>query len=72
MIYSEDINKICALCVHSKSLDENDHEVFCTRLNKNTAATKGDCKKFKYDVFKKTVHRKRRLKTNFDAEDFKL
>ena len=71
LIYSEDINKVCALCVYAELNGEAD-EVYCTRYKKNTAATKGDCKKFKYDIFKKTVRRKRRLKTEFTAEDFKL
>ncbi len=72
MIYSEDINKVCALCVYANLQDNDADEVYCTRLKKNTAATKGDCKKFKYDIFKRPVRRKRRLRTDFDAEDFKL
>lgn len=71
MIYSEDINKVCGLCVHAQKL-EGDDEMFCTLFKKNTATTQGDCKKFKYDIFKKTVRRKRRLKTEFTAEDFEL
>ena len=72
MIYSEDINKVCALCTYATTIHENEEEMYCCIYKKNTAATKGDCKKFKYDIFKKPVHRKRRLKTEFDAEDFKL
>ena len=72
MIYSEDINKVCALCVNAKPIPENEEEMYCELYKKNTAITKNDCKKFKYDIFKKKVHRKRRLKTEFDAEDFKL
>ena len=72
MIYSEDINKVCALCVHANLSDEEVDEIFCTRYNKKTAATKSDCKKFKYDILKKPVRRKRRLKTSFTAEDFRL
>lgn len=72
MIYSDDINKVCALCVYAQEIPDNNEEMYCERYKKNTAATKGDCKKFKYDVFKKVVRRKRRLNTNFTAEDFKL
>ena len=72
MIYSEDINKICALCIHAQKSDDNEDEVYCTLHKKNTAATKGDCKKFRYDIFKKPIRRKRRLKTGFSAEDFEL
>lgn len=72
MIYSEDINKVCALCIHAQKSEENEDEMYCTLYKKNTAASNGDCKKFKYDIFKKTVRRKRRLKTEFTAEDFEL
>ena len=72
MIYSEDINKVCALCTHATAIPENEEEMYCCIYKKNTAVTQGGCKKFKYDIFKKTIHRKRRLRTEFDAEDFKL
>lgn len=73
MIYSEDINKVCGLCVFAKSDTETDgKELLCTLFNKNKEVTESCCKKFKYDIFKKTVHRKRRLKTDFSADDFKL
>lgn len=72
MIYSEDINKICALCVNATPIPENDEEMYCELYKKNTAATHCDCKKFKYDIFKKVIHRKRRFKTNLTAEDFQL
>ena len=72
MIYSNDINKVCSLCVFAQAIDGNDDEIYCQRYKKNTAATMGDCKKFKYDIFKKVVRRKRRLNTNFTADDFKL
>lgn len=71
MIYSDDINKVCALCVYAQG-DSDSDELFCTRRKKNTAASRSDCKKFKYDIFKKPVRRKRRLKTDFSPEDFTL
>ena len=72
MIYSEDINKVCALCVNAEPIPENKDEMYCKLYKKNTAITKNDCKKFNYDIFKKTVRRKRRFKTSFSAEDFTL
>lgn len=72
MIYSEDINKVCALCVNAEPIPENEDEMYCKLYKKNTAITKNDCKKFKYDIFKKVVRRKRRFKTSFSAEDFTL
>lgn len=71
MIYSEDINKICALCRSAEVLQDNEDELFCSSRKKNVPIN-NTCKKFEYDIFKKTVHRKRRLKTDFSPEDFSL
>lgn len=71
MIYSDDINKICGLCTMAKATDGNEDELFCTRTKKSTTVN-NSCAKFKYDIFKKPVRRKRRLKTNFTPEDFSL
>lgn len=70
MIYSDDINRVCGLCCFSRPVDGSE-KLYCTKRKKNTTATDG-CTKFKYDIFKKPVRRKRRLKTNFRAEDFEL
>lgn len=71
MIYSDDINRVCGLCCFSRPTDGSEEELYCTKRKKNTTVTDG-CAKFKYDIFKKPVRRKRRLKTNFRAEDFEL
>lgn len=71
MIYSDDINKVCALCEHSRPIDGEEDSLLCTKQKKNTAIT-DSCAKFKYDIFKKNVRRKRRLKTDFNPEDFVL
>ncbi len=71
MIYSDDINKICALCEFSQTIEGDRDNLYCTRQKKNTAIN-DSCAKFKYDIFKKTVRRKRRLKTDFNPEDFVL
>ena len=71
MIYSEDINKVCALCEHSETIDGNEDMLLCSKSKKNTAIT-DSCAKFKYDILKKVVRRKRRLKTDFNPEDFVL
>lgn len=72
MIYSENINKICALCVHASSVENNEEEMYCAVKEKNMPLSTPDCGKFKYDIFKKVVRRKKRLKTDFSAEDFTL
>ena len=71
MIYREDINKISALCVMAQPTDGNEDAFFCTRTKKPTSFS-NTCNKFKYDIFKKTEHRKRRFKKDFNPEDFKL
>lgn len=72
MIYSEDISKICALCVNAQILQDNENEIYCEKRKKNMLIHNDGCKKFEYDIFKKTVRPKRRLKTDFSPEDFSL
>lgn len=71
MIYSDDINKICALCEHSQAIDGDEETLICL-LKKKSTAINDSCAKFKYDILKKTVRRKRRLKTDFNPDDFTL
>ena len=71
MIYSDDINKICALCCNAEHISDNEDEMYCSKKKKNTAIN-DSCKKFEYDIFKKPVHRKRRLNSEFSPEDFTL
>lgn len=70
MIYSTEINKICALCRMARS--ENDTEIFCEKKRKNFPANNDACKKFEYDILKKKVKRMRALQTGFKKEDFTL
>ena len=72
MIYSEDINKICALCMNADFVPENDDAMYCRIKGVNVDKSHPDCDKFKYDIFKKPIRRKKRLKTTFSADDFKL
>lgn len=72
MIYSDDINRICALCVNADFLSENNDSMYCRIKKVNVDKSHPDCGKFKYDIFKKPVRRKKRLKTDFSADDFKL
>ena len=70
MIYSEDISRVCGLCRHADKL--TDDEMRCRLHRKNVSVTAADCGKFDYDIFKKTIRRKKRLKTDFSAGDFSL
>lgn len=72
MIYSNEINKVCALCRNAETIENNENEMFCRLKKQSMSISAGNCKKFDYDIFKKVVHRKKRLKTNFSAEDFSL
>lgn len=71
LIYSEDIDKICALCIFSKKDDAEEERLFCGKKKKCVEIT-DTCKKFKYDIFKKTVRRKKTLTTDFTSEDFEI
>ena len=70
MIYSENINKVCGLCVRAEK--RTDDEMRCLLRQKTVGITEPGCGKFEYDIFKKKVHKKRRLKTNFTENDFTL
>lgn len=70
MIYSQDINKICAVCqlAHKHS----DDEMYCDKKKQAVHANAAACEKFKYDILKRHVRRMRKLKTDFNKEDFTL
>ena len=70
MIYSDEINNTCYLCLHAQ-ISEDD-TVFCLKKKKNAVNPQNGCKKFDYDIFKKQVRRKRQFKTDFSPEDFTL
>ena len=72
MIYSNDINKVCALCLHAEFIENNETAMHCTLKKINVDKAAPDCGKFVYDIFKKQVRRKKRLKTDFTPEDFTL
>jgi len=71
MIYSPDINRICALCKMSEPMKGTAEHLRCTRSG-GIMPPEGSCEHFDYDIFKKPTHRKRRLKNKFKADDFKL
>ena len=70
MIYSQNINKVCAVCqmAHKKSEDE----MYCDIKKQAVSVTDTACDKFKYDILKRHVRLMRKLKTNFNPEDFSL
>ena len=70
MIYSDDINKVCAVCVMAKESENG--EMLCTLKNKTFPAASAACKRFRYDILKKKVKRIRHPKTDYKKEDFTL
>ena len=55
MIYSQNINKVCAVCqmAHKKSEDE----MYCDIKKQAVSVTDTACDKFKYDILKRHVRR---------------
>jgi hypothetical protein len=70
-IYSNDINKICAVCRHAKPVTGSEDHIEC-EVQKKYMPKDGMCDDFLYDIFKKPTRRKRRLKKGYSADQFKL
>ena len=68
-MYSPDIEKKCATCQFG-TLVEGTLDVMCKK--KGMVAHNFICKKYKYDIFKKKVRRKKALDNQFTAEDFSI
>ncbi len=69
MIYSEDINKICAVCENARRYSD---EMYCNIKKQAVPENDTACEKFKYDILKRRVRRMRRLNNNFSADDFTI
>lgn len=70
MIYSHEIDKKCAVCRFAElGVDET---VYCVKKKKTLPLYSDACKKFSYDILKRSVHRRKKLETNFNPEDFIL
>ncbi|MEE1225203.1 MAG: hypothetical protein UH081_08090 [Clostridia bacterium] len=73
MIYSPDINKICALCVKAKKIPGNETHMQCTHRNGEVVPlNKEACDFFAYDILKRPVRRRKKSTGNFSPEDFQL
>ena len=72
MIYSENINKICGLCVHAKQIKGSDTHMQCGVRNECVPLSHNACEKFEYDIFKRHTRRRKKSAAQFTAEDFKL
>lgn len=70
MIYSQNINKICAVCQMAHKHSEE--EMYCDIKKQAVPMNCTACEKFRYDILKRHVRRMRKLKTDFSKEDFSL
>lgn len=71
MLYSQDINKVCALCEHADAATGSDTHIKCAVHNEYRAKS-DSCKHFVYDIFKKQTRRPKRRQKTYSADDFKL
>lgn len=71
MIYSEEINKICGLCQYAGHIEGDEDNMRCSLKHKDVELSREACRKFRYDILKKPVRRKKKLKT-YSAADFEL
>ena len=70
MIYSQNIINVFAVCqMAHKKLEV---VLYCDIKKQAVSVTDTACDKFKYDILKRHVRRMRKLKTNFNPEDFSL
>lgn len=69
-MYSDDIPKICSLCRFASA--QGADGLYCEKKKCIVGAADDACKKYSYDILKRTVRRKKPLKTDFSAEDFEL
>lgn len=71
MIYSEEINKVCGLCARAVPTDD-DEQVYCEKKCKSRPVTCRACRKFQYDILKRTAKRNRKKFKAFSPSDFEL
>ena len=71
MIYSPEINKICAVCVNAVKIAGDDSHMRCS-LKHADVPLSDTCRKFRYDILKKNTRRRKKPNTDFSPEDFTL
>lgn len=68
-MYSDDIEKKCALCQKGKPIPDT-LDVLCEKYG--VVPYNYVCKKYKYDVFKRKVKRRKEIDAEYSAEDFSI
>ena len=67
-IFNKNQRKSCAFCAYGIKSDYS-NEIFCKK--KGIVGTDDVCRKYKYDVLKRTPEAKT-ISKNYSSEDFKL
>lgn len=71
-MYSEEIDKICKVCVHANPVKGTITHMKCNVIG-GFIPINGVCEKFKYDILKKQVRRHKEFSSQgFTADDFTL
>lgn len=68
-MYSNDIEPKCVLCLFGEPIP-NTMDIMCEKYG--VVAYNHGCRKFKYDIFKKKVHRRAAAESGYSAEDFSI
>lgn len=72
MIYSEEINKICGLCEYAEAIEGDTDCMHCIKKNADVSITNASCRKFKYDIMKRTARRRKKRIKSYSPADFEL
>lgn len=71
-MYSSSVPKVCRLCQYASLKGDKEMYAECS-LKKRSVNISGSCARFKYDIFKKPVRRRRKPDmSSFSPDDFKL
>ena len=68
-VYAKDIDPKCANCQHGRAIPGT-LDVACEL--RGIVDYNYHCKKYKYDIFTKKIHRKKRINSGFTAADFSI
>jgi len=68
MIFSKDIKKMCAYCVHARDFSEG--RVLCEK--KGPVSETYKCRSFEYDPLRRQPAPPVKMRNNVSEEDFKL
>ena len=72
MIYSDDIEKKCALCVFAEPIKGNAEHMKCTKRNEYVGTNNDGCGTFQYDILKRKPRRRKINMKKFKPNDFEL